>query len=285
MSYRALFIIGVLIGTGYQLGIYLGYLPSQENLFTDAVNVTLDGESASNGKVSVGRPEAKISKKRTPAAADPDAVNRARTAWRFDLAPADQRPVRATGLGIVQPGARDNLWQASQDFLDQYGEEIFGFDPRRLKVESIRPGTGNNSIMKIVYEQEFDGVPVINSRVAFFYNSDGTLFEVQSNTIPSSQSPVTEPPIGPAEAAGIALAVIQSHYQRQSIPVPALISVSSLSEQGLYALYLEQNGVVTRVYQYVLLLPGLTGSHSGEREIVIDAVMRQVTIDRRVSRN
>ena len=149
----------------------------------------------------------------------------------------------------------------------------------------MNPGVQEEDLKRVIFEQNIDGVPVYNSRVAFFYLPDGTLFQVQANVIPGGSSVPTEPDISIAEAAKIMFdASIVTRYNKANIDtIPVKFQPPALESLGKFFVYLSESGTVSRVFRFVVTLEGIPGTVAGEYEIFVDTSARQVVIDRRLS--
>lgn len=287
MSYRAIFLLGILAGIGWQVANYYGYFAS-----TPAARESTPSEAPTAGPEAAGRP-AKAApsvapSSRRPAAvrpATPEEVSRELRGWSVERDHGRSYPKKVAKLGLKYPSARTNLLEASQEFLDRYAGALYGIDREQFAVRTLRPASADSDFMKVVYEQEIDGIPVINSRLALFYLGDGTLFEVHANVVPTDRSVATAQTMSAREAAGLAYGALERLYRAQNLAVPPALAPENLAAKGKFALYLSGNGDVSSVYQFLLPLPGLTGPQAGEREIVVDVSLRQVAIDRKLARN
>lgn len=208
-----------------------------------------------------------------------------RDSWKIELAPGQQYPRRITSLGINDPVAAKNAWEASQGFIDRHARDLFQLDPRQLKTSSFRVGAHADELRKVVYAQEIDGIPVINSRFAFFYDASGSLLEVQANIATELAGAKVPHQINSIESAQLAAKSLRRLYEPLGIALPADLSERVLVERGRLAYFLDEAGGISPVYQYVIVTPGLPANIGGEREIIVDLRLGQVAIDRRTARN
>lgn len=205
--------------------------------------------------------------------------------WKLELGIGSAGVKRITNMDYVEAQSANNPWDSSQQFLDEYSDYLFRVDRSQLTVKNMQDGSGEDELQKIVYEQNIEGIPVENSRLAFFYLPDGTLFEVQSSVAEAGDIPANRTPeISPLEAAEIASAAIAKRYGKAGLDLPPNFAPSVFAKRAEYRFFLSPSGVVTKRYNFGYVIKPTPGMDSGEYAIAVDTVTRTIASDRKTSK-
>lgn len=273
--------LGILVGGAFYA--YQGYQDLAASRTPAAVPEPATNQGAgANKRIQIYAPA--TPQNRGLKVAVPSSIKHDRESWSMEPSPAGY-PARVTNFKMRSGVAVGNVWQASQDFLAMHGRDVFRVDPQRLKLLELKPGQTAKDMKKVIYEQEIDGIPVINSRLALFYLGDGTLHEVQANIVPEGTDIDTKELLTAEAAARLAREALQKTYAAVGESAPPQFSQARLVEIGRYAIYLDASGHATPAYQYLVVAPNPSRKAGGEREIIVDASHGQVVVDRQLARN
>ncbi len=230
---------------------------------------------SSAGAVVLGVSRAPSSDKEKTRSGKPDIVAQFQDAslrkWFLEWS-ADQKIIRTMSKGALS--YRDkNLEQASKEFLGVYGKSLLGLDSSALALSQFN----DKGVLKnIVFDQLIDGIPVYQSRIVLFFDSEMNLVHVNNNSSKADASSPS-PKISAIEAAQIVFFHLQKKYSSDEIQNISPTNILSSAKEYFF----QNQGALARVYRFVVALPQPV---FGDYEWIVDASSGSIVLERNLSR-
>lgn len=183
----------------------------------------------------------------------------------------NQRARMLSGGAISYHGK--TLEQASKDFLDKYGKALLGIDPSELMLNQFND---KGIIQSVVYDQLLDGVPVYQSRIALFFDTEMNLVHVNNNSSRPNLSSLNVK-ISKRSAAEIALAEWQKKYKDADLHSLTVEKILFAAQEYIF----QSASALTRVYRFVAELPQPA---YGDHECIVDAATGAIVWEKNLSR-